>query len=178
LEKEGGEGFLGLKMEGKGQRKEKITAGILFGFSLFYLLSSLRMKIGTLKYPGPGFIPVLIGWLLLFCTTLYLIRLFRAELPEKKPTTLPAGEEKNYRAIFGILGSTLVYPFILDPLKFLISTTAATFFMLFLLRPHKPLFAFSLALGMAVASFLIFSRLLGVALPMGFLEEILFRIGG
>jgi hypothetical protein len=31
---------------------------------------------------------------------------------------------------------------------------------------------------MAGASFFIFSRLLGVALPSGFLENFLFRIGG
>jgi hypothetical protein len=31
---------------------------------------------------------------------------------------------------------------------------------------------------MSVSSFLIFSRLLGVALPMGFLENFFFRLGG
>jgi hypothetical protein len=31
---------------------------------------------------------------------------------------------------------------------------------------------------MAVGAFLIFSRLFGVALPSGFLENLLFRIGG
>jgi hypothetical protein len=49
--------------------------------------------------------------------------------------------------------------------------------MLVLLKPSRTLFSFFLALGMAVGSFLIFSFLLGVALPSGFLEDLLFRIG-
>ena len=50
--------------------------------------------------------------------------------------------------------------------------------MLALLKPSRSLFSFFLALGMAVGSFLVFSRFLGVALPSGFLEDFLFRIGG
>jgi hypothetical protein len=53
-------------MEGKTRINRKIISFTLFGFSLFYLLSILGLKMGTPKKPGPGFIPVGIGALLGF----------------------------------------------------------------------------------------------------------------
>jgi len=164
-------------MEGKSQQKEKITAIVLCGFSLFYFFSCWHLKLGTIKYPGPGFIPVVIGSLLLLCTTFYLMRVFGTKFSGRKTGDIAAEEGKNYQGIYGILACTTAYPFILEMLKFLLSTLMVAFFMLVLLKPQRPVFSFFLALGMAVASFLIFSRLLGVALPSGFLEELLFRIG-
>ncbi len=159
-------------------RSHKIIALCLFGFSLFYALASFRLKLGSLRNPGPGLIPAAIGLLLVVFTALHLFRVFRADSPEegqdKKPT--PAG--KNYRAIAGVLLCTTVYPFILEPMKFILATLAASFVMLVLLKPRQILFSFALSLAMAVGSFLIFSRFFGVGLPSGILETFLFRIGG
>ena len=165
-------------MEGKNRRYEKITAFILFGFSLFYFLSSLGMKMGTTRNPSPGFIPLITGSLLLLCTAAYLIRVLRPKPGGREEAKAPPRGGKNYLAIFGILGCTLAYPFLLEYGKFIASTFAVAYIMLVLLKPSRSLFPFFLALGMAVGSFLIFSLLLGVALPSGFLEELLFRIGG
>ncbi len=165
-------------MNGKRQHSLKITAVCLLGFSLFYFFDSLRMKMGTLKNPGPGLIPAVIGALLIVCTGFYLLQVFR------KKSGAPSGEgksprgEKNYRAIIGIVACTLVYPFILEPLKFIAATFASGFIMLFLLKPKKILYSFLLALCLAVGAFMIFSRLFGVALPSGPLEIFLFRVGG
>ena len=165
-------------MDGHSRRNEKITAVALFGFSLFYFLSSWRMKMGTLRNPGPGFIPLIVGSLLLLCAAVYLIRVLRP-IPAggREEKASPRGE-KNYPAILGILGCTLAYPFLLGYANFIASTFAVAYAMLVLLKPSRRLSSFFLALGMAVGSFLIFSFLLGVALPSGFLEDLLFRIGG
>ena len=157
---------------------QKITAFILFGFSLVYLFSSLRLKLGTFKNPGPGLIPVGIGGLLLLCTGIYLTRLLRAKPPGEENQAPIRRGQKNYLAIFGILGCTLAYPFLLEYGKFILSTFAVAYVMLVLLKPSRTLLSLFLALGLAVGSFLIFSLLLGVALPSGFLEVLLFRMGG
>jgi len=159
-------------------KNQKITAFILLGFSLLYFFSSLRLKLGTLKNPGPGLIPVGIGCLLLLCTGIYLTRVLREKPPGAEREAPSQQGPKNYLAIFGILGCTLAYPFLLEYAKFILSTFAVAYVMLVLLKPPGSLFSFFLALGMAVGSFLIFSLLLGVALPGGFLEDFLFRIGG
>lgn len=159
-------------------KNQKITAFILFGFSLFYFFSSLRLKLGTFKNPGPGLIPVGIGSLLLLCTGIYLTRVLREKPPGEEREAPSRQGQKNYLAIFGILGCTLAYPFLLEYAKFILSTFAVAYVMLVLLKPSGTVFSFFLALGMAVGSFLIFSLLLGVALPSGFLEDFLFRVGG
>src|SRR5512137_1830147 len=107
-------------MEGKSRRNEKIAAFVLFGFSLLYLLSSWRMKIGTPRNPGPGFIPVITGSLLLLCTAAYLFRVLRSKPGEGKEELAALRGEKNYLAIFGILGCTLAYPFLLEYAKFIV----------------------------------------------------------
>jgi len=164
-------------MEGKGRRNEKITAVILLGFTLLYSYGSLRLKLGSFKYPGPGLFPVVIGGLLVVCSIFYLVRAFRARPPGAANADAAMGKEMNYRVIIGIVACTILYPFILEMLKFVISTTMVAFVMLFLLKPQRAVFSFLLALGMAIVSFLVFYRLLGVALPSGFLEDFLFRIG-
>jgi hypothetical protein len=165
-------------MVGNTQRTHKIIGLCLFGFALFYFLSSFRLKMGSLKVPGPGLIPGIIGLLLVLFTAIHLYRVFRANPPGKEKSEAPAGAGKNYRAIGGILICTAVYPFILEPLKFILATLLASFIMLFLLRPGRILFSFLLSLAMAAGAFLVFSRLFGVGLPSGPLEIFLFRIGG
>ena len=136
------------------------------------------MKFGSPRNPGPGFIPLIVGSLLLLCAAVYLIRVWSLKSGGGKEGEVPPGGGKNYPAIFGILGCTLAYPFLLGYANFILSTFAVAYAMLVLLKPSRRLSSFLLALGMAVGSFLIFSFLLGVALPSGFLEDLLFRIGG
>ncbi|MCX5910123.1 MAG: tripartite tricarboxylate transporter TctB family protein [Deltaproteobacteria bacterium] len=165
-------------MRQKSQRNHRITAISLFSISLLYFLGSFRLKMGTLQNPGPGLIPAVIGVLLVVCTAFYLVRVFWEKSEAVKRNDKTSGETKNYRAIVGILACTTVYPFILEPLKFILATFAAGFIMLLLLKPKKIFFSLLLALSMAVGAFLIFSRFFGVGLPRGLLENLLFQIGG
>lgn len=163
-------------MDGNTRRNEVTIAWVLLGFSVLYLISSLRLELGTARNPGPGFLPALIGCFLTLCTALYLVRVIRKRAAEGKGA--PPATRKNYRAITAIIVSGILYPLILETLKFLFSTFLVTFLMLYLLKPGKALFSALLALAMAIVSFLVFSRFLGVGLPMGPLEIFLFNIGG
>jgi hypothetical protein len=165
-------------MIGNNPRNHKIIALVLFGFSLLYSLGSFRLKMGTLKIPGPGLIPAVIGVLLVICSGVYLYHIFSQNGPENMRKEKSTPGERNYRAIAGVLACTLIYPFILEPLKFISATSAAGFIMLFLIRPHRLFSSGFIALSLAVGAFLVFSRLFGVALPSGFLENWIFRIGG
>ena len=133
---------------------------------------------GVPKNPGPGFIPVIIGILLVSCTGFYMVRVFRKGGLEGKGEKTSEGEKKNYAAILGITACAILFPLILETLKFLMTTFVVSFFMFVVLKPKKRAFALFLAAGMSLSSFLIFARLLGVGLPMGFLETFFFRLGG
>ena len=165
-------------MEERSRVNEKITAAILLVFSLLYFFKGLSLQVGVPKNPGPGFIPFIIGVLLVLCTGFHLVRVFRKGDLEGKGEKTSEGEKKNYAAILGITACAVLFPLVLETLKFLMTTLVVSFFMFLTLKPKKRAFAFLLAAGMSVSSFLIFSRLLGVALPMGFLETFFFRLGG
>ena len=165
-------------MEGRSRVNEKITAAILLVFSLLYFFKGLSLQVGVPKNPGPGFIPFIIGILLVSCTGFYIVRVFRKGDLGGKGEKTSEDEKKNYVAILGITACAVLFALILETLKFLITTFVVSFFMFLALKPKKRAFALFLAAGMSVASFLIFSRLLGVALPMGFLETFFFRLGG
>jgi putative tricarboxylic transport membrane protein len=154
----------------------KLASIALFAFALFYFLSALPLRMGTPGTPGPGLVPAFIGGLLLVCTTAHLAGTLRRPPPRPAPDpALPA--RGNRGAIAGIVASTVVYPLILEPLKFLVATAAVAFVMLVVLRPGRLVFSLVLAVGMAVVAFVVFSRLLGVALPSGPLEHLLFQLG-
>jgi hypothetical protein len=164
------------KVDRKRYRKQIIISLALFGFSLFYFLSTLHLKMGTPRNMGPGFVPAVLGVLLLASTAFHLIRVYRGR-PSEEETEQSPEEAKNYWAVAGILVCTAAYPLILETLKFVASTFLVGFAMLLLLKPRSLVFSFLFSLGMAVGCFFLFSRFFGVALPSGFLEGLLFRIG-
>lgn len=145
---------------------------------------------GTYKIMGPGFFPLVLGILLVACTGLHLIRVIHAgrkgrgaETPSgSAPPRVPdaPGDEKglNYTAIAGIVVATCAYPFILGYAKFVGATAAVGLVMFLTQRPKRFLPTLFISLAMAVGCFLVFSRLFGVALPSGPVEDLLFRIGG
>ncbi len=163
-------------MSGAVQRKERVTAVSLVGISLLYLFGSLRLRWGTLKYPGAGFVPVVVGGLLLLCTVIYTMRVFSARRAEKRETETTA-EAINYRAIVGVLACMIGYALVLESLKYIVSTFAMTLIMLVLLRPQRPMISLVTALAIAVVSFIILCMLFEVALPFGLLENLVFQIG-
>ena len=163
-------------MDRKTYRNQIFISLALFGFSLLYFLSSLRLKMGTPRNMGPGFVPAMLGVLLLASTAFHLIRVYRGRpsIQEVKPSP---EEAKNYWAVAGILVCIAAYPLILETAKFVTSTFIVGFAMLLLWKPRNLLFSFLFSLGMAVGCFFLFSRFFGVALPSGFLEGLLFKIG-
>ncbi|MGE5252942.1 MAG: tripartite tricarboxylate transporter TctB family protein [Planctomycetaceae bacterium] len=165
-------------MEGRSRVNEKITAAILLIFSLLYFFKGLSLQVGVPKNPGPGFIPFIIGILLISCSGIYLVRVFRKADLEGNGRKTSEGEKRNYAAILGITACAILFPLVLETLKFLTTTFVVSLFMFLVLKPKKRALAFVLAAGMSISSFLIFSRLLGVGLPMGFLETFFFHLGG
>jgi|GEM_PF-1454817 cytochrome c oxidase subunit IV len=185
-------------MNWKGEGSQRAISVVLLALSLFYLLSSFKYKVGTYKIVGPGFLPLVIGILLVVSTGLHLVRVFRAKPGERKPresagetadtgiehesmegkeSAETAAEGGNYLAIGGILACTAAYPLIIEYLKFVLSTFMVGFAMFILLKPRSIVLSFILSAAMALSCFLIFSRLFGVALPSGPLEVFLYRIG-
>jgi hypothetical protein len=127
-------------MKQRSQLNQRVTAISFFCVSLLYFLGSFRLKMGTLPDPGPGFVPAVIGGALVVCTSFYLVRVFRKKSETVEKSDKTSGETKNYHAIIGVLACMIVYPFILEWLKFILATFVASFIMLILLKKTRTIF--------------------------------------
>lgn len=148
--------------------QEKIIALGILVFALIYLAGSISLSVGTLTQPDPGFMPAAIAALLLVAAALNAYRCFRQ-----------AAEDKGTGPLLkpmGVALVTLAYPFLLRPLHYLLATFIVLFILFRLFRYKSPAVSFLLSAVITVASFVIFSKLLGVVLPAGTLEDMILRL--
>jgi hypothetical protein len=153
--------------------KHKLTALSLFCFTILYLIGGWGLTLGTLRKPGPGLFPRLIGIGLLVSTGIYLFQSLR-----KKPTAESVPEAAHPRTVVLVAGAILVYPLLLYYANFITATFAVVYFMLIVLRYKGPVWDFFIALGLVIFSFMVFAMGLGVSLSVGPIEEIFFRLRG
>lgn len=163
-------------MEETSNRREKIAALVLFVFSLIYLYGCMRLRIGRVHNPGPGFLPLVVGILLICFTGLNLWRALRkgATTGDIAQTAPPVGS--NILIPLGTAAFVLAYPFLLSGLKYILSTFLVMFFMLAINKYKGIGFNALIALVIAIASFVFFCMILGVVLPMGKLETLILQI--
>jgi len=143
------------------KRPEKDIIGALFWLAVGvgYAVGGLRLNPGTLRNPGPGFLPLVMA-LLLISFSLFLVvkELFK---PEK---FLGGIRWKNQLLI---VASVALYGFVLDLIGFLFSTFILMF-VLFGLRfsgKKKWLTVFLFAAATALVGWLVFSVALNVPFP-------------
>src|SRR5512137_758295 len=109
------------------KRPKKDVIGALFWLTVgvCYAVGSFRLNPGTLRNPGPGFLPLVMA-LLLICFSLFLVakELFR-------PECFPGGIRWKNQLL--IVASVVLYGFVIDLIGFLLSTFILMF-VLFGLR--------------------------------------------
>lgn len=153
--------------------KHKLTAVSLFCFTILYLVGGWGLKLGTLRKPGPGMFPRLIGIGLLISTGIYLWQELR-----KETITEPLPELAKPRTVVLLAGAILVYPLLLYHFYFIAATFAIVYFMLIVLKFKGLFWDCVIALGLAIFSFMVFAVGLGVSLSIGPIEEIFINLRG
>ena len=150
--------------------KDRAVALAILIFSLVYLAGSLKLKVGTLMQPGPGFLPAVFAAALLIISGVNVYNVFK--LPQEQ-------EEAGWRSHLvpvGIAATLIVFPFMLETFSYIISSFIVMFFMLWLLRYKSVIGCLLTALAMSVLSHVLFAKLLKVILPSGVLEEFILRL--
>jgi hypothetical protein len=158
-------------------KKEKITVLVLLAISVLYFGGCWKLKLGSWSNPGPGFIPLVVGFSLLVSSCIKFCQVFFSKKIGGKSSGEDKDEGGNYWAVYGILLSIILYPILLGYLNFLITTVLLLFLLFILLKYKHPLSSLMFAIIIAIASFFIFGRFLSVSLPSGALEEIFYAIG-
>jgi putative tricarboxylic transport membrane protein len=157
-------------------RKDKSVALGLFGIAVLYSIGCIGLKLGTLRKPGPGLFPSLIATALLLSTAVHVCKVFTKKAETSEP---PEGAQAvNLRAWAGIAVCVFAYPALLMALDFVLSTFVTVMAMLLILRFKTWPVCLVVSLFTAVACFVVFAMLLGVALPSGFIETFLYRLRG
>jgi putative tricarboxylic transport membrane protein len=122
---------------------------------------SSKLPFGTVHSPGPGFFP----WWTSVLIVLLALALVVQALTSRSIT---AGEGAGRIAKVALLLVVLsAYTFLLDPLGYLFCTSLLVLFMLRVLEPQRWTIAFSMALVIAVGSYVLFAVWLSVPLPWG-----------
>jgi putative tricarboxylic transport membrane protein len=137
-----------------------------------FCIGSFKLKIGGLHNPGAGFIPFLVGSLLI---TLGLImgvsNLFRPRTRMEERGGRKSGREnlKNLFVPFLTLLILVGYVILLEPLGFLLSTFIFLFLLFKISAPHTWLLPIGLSMSTVIVSYLLFSVWLQSQFPKGIL---------
>ena len=149
-------------------RERVISIGI-FVFALIYLAGSIPLQVGNLAEPGPGFMPAGIAIILLLVSGLHAYQIFRQPSDDKDSTW-------NKVIPWGIAVVTLIYPLILARIGYLLATFIILVALFRLLKFKTVLVTLLTSFFVSLVSFLLFAKLLSVALPAMFLEEFILRL--
>jgi len=141
-------------------RADRWSGGVLLAFALAVIYGASRMPLGNLANPGPGFFPFW-GAVLLALLSLALIL---------RPTT-PVGDENPAAPLGGtgrLLATLCVYALIFEFVGYVVATIGL---LVVVLRENRqrPAVAFGIAIGVPLATYYGFAKVLGVALPAGLL---------
>ena len=135
-------------------------------FSLYICIGSLKLGLGFLHKPGPGFISF---WSGVFLGIFALILLFQKILFEKGYEDEKERERTNWKSIFLTLSALFISILILDRLGFIISTIFLVTFLFKYVEKKGWFISILSSLSMTLISYYIFKFLLQAELPKGIL---------
>lgn len=140
--------------------------GILFG--VYILVTAARFPQDVVMGIGPAFFPMMLALALIFFSCLLICFAF---LGKSKGTV----EKFNFkdpgkqRAIIALI-VTIIYSLLLNVLGFIVTTILYLFGLMFLLEKRDYLSMSLISVGLTLGVFIIFEKLLHIALPVGFLN--------
>ena len=145
------------------KRLKQATSLCLMVFSILIIISSLKLGVGSVKAPGPGFGGFLASVLLLVLSSVVLIKESTTSTEEEK---LGLGWE-NLSKQFIITVALCGYAFFLETLGFLVSGFILMWIMFLIDNPRKWHTHMFTAFIVINVSYLVLCKLLRVIFPAG-----------
>jgi putative tricarboxylic transport membrane protein len=144
---------------------QRISGLLLSIISLWICIESLRLSIGSLRNPGPGFIGFLSGivmGVLSVILTIFPNRLMKDEVEEA--TTLFTG--RIWKVVYTLI-ILCAYAFFMEILGFLISTFLLMIFLLAAVERQKWWIALIVSALSVLGCYILFILCLHISLPKG-----------
>jgi Tripartite tricarboxylate transporter TctB family len=139
---------------------DRVAGGALVLLALIVLFESRRLPLGSLRHPGPAYMPVVLAVLLIVFGWLLII------LGSRAPSVARAGWGE-WRHAVAILVVCAVAALALERLGFRITIAGAVGFLLGVVERRGMIFSVVFAVAFAGGTFLLFDTLLRVPLPRG-----------
>ena len=137
--------------------KDLVPGALFVALGAYFALEALTYEIGTPFRMGPGFMPLLLG------TLLVLLGLGVAASGWQKPDDVR--EKPSWRAMVLIIGVIMFFGFTIRGLGFVPVTLVTGFGAALASRSNSPIFALMLAVGLSVLCTAIFVVGLGLTVP-------------
>lgn len=139
---------------------------LLILLSVLVLRASLKLGLGTVNRPGPGFMPLLVS-LLVIC--LSLIVFITDVVSAKNISGRSSRFQGNLIRPIILVMALSIYTFSLNTIGYLIATYLLVFSMITMFDPKKWYLHTVIAAVIVLASYILFVRWLQVQLPTGLL---------
>ena len=144
------------------RKSGELIVGICFAaIGILFVIGAVKLKIGVPTQPLPGFFPFIDGTILIALSCLFLLQLWRGREPE-------GGTSGNLRGPALLIVTLVLYVATLETLGYVLTTAFLSAVVLRIMKT-KPRIFIPVSLLLAIVSFFIFDRLLGVTLPRGVL---------
>lgn len=144
---------------------DMIAGGFFLLLGVGAIAGAVQLQIGTPSEPQPGFFPFLGGVGLVILSALLLVQNWRGHSSGGDPFT------EVRRPLLATAGF-VAFVVLLDPLGYVLATTALSVVMLLVLGVRLGLGSVLPAILLSVGSYLLFDRVLDVPLPEGILGSL------
>jgi len=139
----------------------------LAALGLYVTIEAQSLGLWTDLGPGPGLLPLLLGIALLGLTAAWVVQTILARRRgADEADDHHAGERLDGTYVVGIIGGLILLAALMDLLGFQISMTLFLFVELMWLGRQRWWISAVVALVASVGTFVVFDRVLGVALPL------------
>ena len=143
--------------------REAASAAALALVALVGLVGAVRLDVGGLTRPGPGFFPLVLSFALLVVSGVLFTGAVRG-----RPTTQAIDAEHARWRLAATLGALIVYVALFERVGFVTATTGLLAFLFGALARYRWPIAVGAALTIAFAARIVFDRWLSVRLPPDF----------
>ncbi len=139
---------------------DRASAIALIIFALLVIWESRQLPLGTLRQPGPAFIPILLALLLLMFAVFLVLTSSRAP-------SLSSIIWTEWRHALAILAASLFSVFAIERLGYRLTVLLVLGFLVKLLEQRSWIVSLSFAFTLSFGSFFLFYTILRVPLPQG-----------
>jgi len=149
--------------------RDKISGLVWLLAGLFITIKSIfSLGLGSLKDPGAGFFPLIVGSGLSVLSLVILARAFFAKAEDDR-SIKELWSGLNWPKVFYTIGVLVIYPMILDWVGFLLTSLFILALLCIGIEPKKWKLGIGLSIIASVCSYILFDRVLQVQLPRGLL---------